>query len=242
MTVDMTVKKKIALFLAALAVLMIPALALHLQRGVTIQDTMLIDRGNGVFRRGEQSIAMTPFEGGAEFAVALGNQHLTCRLTAEQTAPPREDDLWSQPVWQVRAAYSDGSVLEGQAIGDGWLTDEQGRPLWMKYEYDMSGIVIVTSDERHTQGVSLTHLTDALWDIYRGQTERRGVWWFVPFCAVIYLIGMATAIWPEQMHFLFTRWKYAHAELSYDGEMMEKFGGWVGMILAAGMMYLPLWL
>lgn len=60
-----------------------------------------------------------------------------------------------------------------------------------------------------------------------GEVELIGSWILLAAGLVIYLLGLASMWFPEEMHFLFSRWQYANAELSAEGKLAEQFGGLV---------------
>ena len=63
------------------------------------------------------------------------------------------------------------------------------------------------------------------------------------FASLLYFLGLAQYLWPEQMAFLGSRWQYRYEpELSDSGLFMARFGGILIMIVFAGLLFLPLFI
>ena len=117
--------------------------------------------------------------------------------------------------WQgerARVEYDDGTVIEGvwQTV-DKWLTDEDGRPV----AWDDGATVVINGD---TVSIGRGALVGAL----------------------LYVVGAAAFLWPEQTYFLGSRWRFNVAELSEDGKLMQKAGGVITMLGSIILMFYPL--
>ena len=63
------------------------------------------------------------------------------------------------------------------------------------------------------------------------------------FTSLLYFLGLAQYLWPEQMAFFGSRWQYRYEpELSDSGLVMAKFSGILIMVIFAGILFLPLFI
>ena len=57
---------------------------------------------------------------------------------------------------------------------------------------------------------------------------------------LIYALGIASFFWPEEVCFFGRRWRYANAELSYDGVIVQRIGGVLCALAGIVLLYAPL--
>lgn len=213
-------RKKLWIGVLVFVLLALPALKLHLERGVYLGDRFFARGRGGDFVCGADSARMEKTDAGAAFDVCLDGQALSARLV-------QEDE-------NIRLTFSDGRMVEG--VGDGEsLYDAQGVPLvWS------DGITITLNGERAPVGVYT--LSNWLYRMYAGTLERRGEPLMIALAALLYGLGLLNLLWPDRMFFLFSRWQYSHAELSDEGRLAQQLGGVVFGAVSVGVLYLPLWL
>ena len=158
-------------------------------------------------------------ENGARFTGEVAGEALDAQLT--------------QNDGRIRVEMGE-NVVEGYP-SDGGLVDDEGLPLaWSQ------GITVSAGDEEPP--VHPYVLADALYGMYAGATEPRGEWGMVWIYALLYWMGLAAILWPEETHFLFSRWAYRNAELSDAGIAMQRLGGGVAMAASVVVLFLPLFI
>ena len=212
-------RKKVWIGVLVFVLLAIPALRLHLERGVYLGDRFFTRGQGGAFTHGADGANMEKSDSGASFDICLDGQALSAELA-------QEDE-------NIRLTFSDGRMVEG--VGDGQrLYDAQGVPLGLA-----DSITITVNGERAPVGVYT--LGNWLYRMYAGTLERRGEPLLVLLAALLYGLGLLNLLWPEKMFFLFSRWQYSHAELSDEGRLAQQLGGVVWIAISVGVLYLPLW-
>lgn len=212
-------RKKLWMGVLVFALLVIPALKLHGERGVHLGDRFLA-RGQGdAFTCGADIVRMQKAASGASFEIQLDGQALLATLA-------QEDE-------NIRLTFSDGRMVQG--VGDGErLYDAQGLPLgWA------DSVTVMLNGERAP--VNVYTLSNGLYRVYAGTLERRGEPLLILLAAMLYGLGLLNLLWPERMFFLFSRWQYSHAELSDEGRLAQRFGGVLLLAAGVGVLYLPLW-
>lgn len=214
----MTMKRKILILTLILLVLACPAVWLNVRRGVSVGDVMLYEKERGaLYKNRENSVSLQRMPDSTAFDIRLKSESLTVRL-----------------VWQGDQAtftFDDGTVISGIWTG-AYLRDEEGLPISLR-----DGITITFNGQETTIGKNA--LCEDLCRMDRSLSEPYGHIGLVLAGALLYTLGAATLLFPEEMHFFGSRWKYAHAELSDDGRMMQQLGGVVGMLCSIVIMYLP---
>lgn len=211
-------RKKVWIGVLVFVLLAVPALRLHGERGVYLGDRFFV-RGQGdAFTCGADSARMEKTDSGASFDICLDGQALSAQLAREDA--------------NIRLTFSDGRMVRG--VGDGQrLYDAQGLPLgWA------DGVTVTVGDERAP--VNVYTLGNWLYRMYAGTLERRGEPWLLLLAALLYGLGLLHLLWPERMFFLFSRWRYSHAELSDEGRLAQRLGGAVWVAVSVGVLYLPL--
>lgn len=207
-------KKHIVLLSLLLLLLIIPATWLNLQSGLYVGEDFL--------RRTDAGYGPLTLQTQADGA------HITGSI---------DGFSWEATVQTSDAGMSvtlaDGTTTAGTWDGE-HLCDESGMP----YAYLSGSITIVVGNE--TPPPSPIFQSDVLCRMALGQTEQRGSLSCVLVGVVCYVIGALAIIFPDFTYFFGRRWLFASAELNDTGRTFQRFGGIIGLICAAFLMYLPL--
>ena len=189
------------------------------RQGVWLDGAFYAQTSEGTFAAGDDRIAIERTENGARFTGEVDGAALKAQLT-------QTDGL-------VRVEMGE-DVVEGYPANGG-LVDSEGLPL----AWNQGITVSVGGEEPPTNPYALA---DALYGMYAGATEPRGEWGMVWIYALLYWMGLAAILWPEETHFLFSRWAYRNAELSDAGIAMQRLGGGVAMAASVVVLFLPLFI
>ena len=189
------------------------------RQGVWLDGAFYAQTSEGTFAAGGDRIAIERTENGARFTGEVDGAALKAQLT-------QTDGL-------VRVEMGE-DVVEGYPANGG-LVDSEGLPL----AWNQGITVSVGGEEPPTNPYALA---DALYGMYAGATEPRGEWGMVWIYALLYWMGLAAILWPEETHFLFSRWAYRNAELSDAGMAMQRLGGGVTMVASVVVLFLPLFI
>ena len=189
------------------------------RQGVWLDGAFYAQTSEGTFAAGGDRIAIERTENGARFTGEVDGAALKAQLT-------QTDGL-------VRVEMGE-DVVEGYPANGG-LVDSEGLPL----AWNQGITVSVGGEEPPTNPYALA---DALYGMYAGATEPRGEWGLVWIYALLYWMGLAAILWPEETHFLFSRWAYRNAELSDAGIAMQRLGGGVAMAASVVVLFLPLFI
>ena len=206
------------------------------RQGVWLDGAFYAQTSEGTFAAGGDRIAIERTENGARFTGEVAGAALEAQLT-------QTDGL-------VRVEMGEDVVEGYPANGD--LVDGEGFPLaWNQ------GITVSVGGEElplaWNQGITVSvggeepptnpyALADALYGMYAGATEPRGEWGMVWIYALLYWMGLTAILWPEETHFLLSRWAYRNAELSDAGMAMQRLGGGVAMVASVVVLFLPLFI
>lgn len=206
------------------------------RQGVWLDGAFYAQTSEGTFAAGGDRIAIERTENGARFTGEVDGAALKAQLT-------QTDGL-------VRVEMGE-DVVEGYPANGG-LVDSEGLPLaWNQ------GITVSVGGEElplaWNQGITVSvggeepptnpyALADALYGMYAGATEPRGEWGMVWIYALLYWMGLTAILWPEETHFLLSRWAYRNAELSDAGMAMQRLGGGVTMVASVVVLFLPLFI
>ena len=214
-------KKKLILLVAVLLAAFIPAMALNVQRGVPVGESFLTKRNDALYEKNaDYRVALTRGEDETLCEIQLGAQTLSAALR-----------------WQgnrARVEYDDGAVIEGVwRADDMWLTDEDGRPVSWN-----DGVTVTVDGD--PVGIGRGALANALCRMDIDATEPRGSAAVPLVGALLYVVGAAAFLWPEQTYFFGSRWRFNVAELSDDGKLMQKAGGVITMLGSIVLMFYPL--
>ena len=189
------------------------------RQGVWLDGAFYAQTSEGTFAAGGDRIAIERTENGARFTGEVAGAALEAQLT-------QTDGL-------VRVEMGE-DVVEGYPANGG-LVDSEGLPL----AWNQGITVSVGGEEPPTNPYALA---DALYGMYAGATEPRGEWGMVWIYALLYWMGLAAILWPEETHFLLSRWAYRNAELSDAGIAMQRLGGGVTMVASVVVLFLPLFI
>ena len=189
------------------------------RQGVWLDGAFYAQTSEGTFAAGGDRIAIERTENGARFTGEVAGAALEAQLT-------QTDGL-------VRLEMGE-DVVEGYPANGG-LVDSEGLPL----AWNQGITVSVGGEEPPTNPYALA---DALYGMYAGATEPRGEWGMVWIYALLYWMGLTAILWPEETHFLLSRWAYRNAELSDAGMAMQRLGGGVAMVASVVVLFLPLFI
>ena len=189
------------------------------RQGVWLDGAFYAQTSEGTFAAGGDRIAIERTENGARFTGEVAGAALEAQLT-------QTDGL-------VRVEMGEDGV-EGYPANGG-LVDSEGLPL----AWNQGITVSVGGEEPPTNPYALA---DALYGMYAGATEPRGEWGMVWIYALLYWMGLTAILWPEETHFLLSRWAYRNAELSDAGMAMQRLGGGVAMVASVVVLFLPLFI
>ena len=189
------------------------------RQGVWLDGAFYAQTSEGTFAAGGDRIAIERTENGARFTGEVAGAALEAQLT-------QTDGL-------VRVEMGE-DVVEGYPANGG-LVNSEGLPL----AWNQGITVSVGGEEPPTNPYALA---DALYGMYAGATEPRGEWGMVWIYALLYWMGLTAILWPEETHFLLSRWAYRNAELSDAGMAMQRLGGGVTMVASVVVLFLPLFI
>ena len=189
------------------------------RQGVWLDGAFYAQTSEGTFAAGGDRIAIERAENGARFTGEVAGEALDAQLT--------------QNDGRIRVEMGE-DVVEGYPANGG-LVDSEGLPL----AWNQGITVSVGGEEPPTNPYALA---DALYGMYAGATEPRGEWGMVWIYALLYWMGLTAILWPEETHFLLSRWAYRNAELSDAGMAMQRLGGGVAMVASVVVLFLPLFI
>ena len=187
------------------------------RQGVWLDGAFYAQTSEGTFAAGGDRIAIERTENGARFTGEVDGAALKAQLT-------QTDGL-------VRVEMGE-DVVEGYPANGG-LVDR------LPLAWNQGITVSVGGEEPPTNPYALA---DALYGMYAGATEPRGEWGMVWIYALLYWMGLTAILWPEETHFLLSRWAYRNAELSDAGMAMQRLGGGVTMVASVVVLFLPLFI
>ena len=212
-------RKWLVIGVAVFVALAVAGVYCNARQGVWLGGAFYAQTSEGTFAAGGDRIAIERAENGARFTGEVAGEALDAQLT--------------QNDGRIRVEMGE-NVVEGYP-SDGGLVDDEGLPLaWSQ------GITVSAGDEEPP--VHPYVLADALYGMYAGATEPRGEWGMVWIYALLYWMGLTAILWPEETHFLLSRWAYRNAELSDAGMAMQRLGGGVAMVASVVVLFLPLFI
>lgn len=226
MKIKFKIERKSILVLAGIfVVLLVIGCFRNLRTGIFVGDKFFYEREAGYYTSGDNEIRMIKGDGFTNFQIVLLEEVRNAGL-----AWSKKESSYGVEQDYATITFENGTVVEGTWFGE-ILVGEDGFPLdW--------GIAIYT-DMQDRVRVSDEALSEVLCELDLGMTPKNGSI-LVIFCGgLIYLIGALVWLYPEEMYFLGSRWRYKNAELSYDGIMMQRFSAVVMMIMAAVVMMIP---
>ena len=212
-------RKWLVIGVAVFVALAVAGVYCNARQGVWLGGAFYAQTSEGTFAAGGDRIAIERAENGARFTGEVAGEALDAQLT--------------QNDGRIRVEMGE-NVVEGYP-SNGGLVDGEGFPLaWNQ------GITISVGGEEPPMNPYA--LADALYGMYAGATEPRGEWGLVWIYALLYWMGLAAILWPEETHFLFSRWAYRNAELSDAGIAMQRLDGGVAMAASVVVLFLPLFI
>ncbi len=214
-------KKKIALLAAVLLALFVSAMAFNLQRGVTVGETFLPKRSDALYQKNADYRVSLSHDGDKTLCdIRFGAETLSAALT------------WNGE--RVRIEYDDGTVVAGVWYpAEKWVMDEEGMPvIWS------DGATVIVNGE--TVSIGRGALANALCRMDTNAAEPRGSAALPLAGALLYALGAAALLWPEQTFFFANRWRYNVPELSEEGAAAQRLGGVAMMAVSAFVMFAPL--
>ena len=216
-------KKKILLMALVFVLLAIPAAWLQLQEGVVLDERFFVQKSEGLFVQGSNSVSMSPTSEGADVTVVLDGEKLSARVAIEGD--------------RYAFAYEDGRSVEGYA--GRWLdelVDAEGAPIWLE-----DSVVVVYGSEPAPSALTREYsLSNQLYHMLAGICEQRGHILVILMALIVYGLGIASFFWPEEVHFFGSRWLYANAELSAAGIAVQKIAGVACALVGVVLLYAPL--
>lgn len=213
-------RKTKLLLVLILIVLLIPSIWLNTRTGVYVQGEFLRRTSPGEYK----SISgwrITHDEASDRFDAVFGSK------TFSAAAEIRDH--------HAAFTFDDGTVIEGDWDSSFRLLDEEGLPLTFS-----DGIQILVGDEDLTTFITPVSIANDFLTIALNETESYGHFGLILCGIALYALGAAHFLWPEELHFLFSRWKYRNAELSDEGIFVERIGAIMLIVLGAGIMFAPL--
>ena len=217
----MTRKKKILLFALVFVLLLLPAMWIYSRDMVAIGGQQLVCWDGQSYRAGNDSLTMTARENGADFDLTLYGERVAASLWQEGD--------------KITVTFDTGETVVGYDKGFSRLMNEDGTFL----ETDT---LIITVGGELAEPLGKPALANRFFDIWKYGGEQWGPLWFPLMMGVVYALGVVQILWPEETYFFLSRWRYTHAELSEDGLIVQKLGGWVALIGAVALMYGPLFI
>ncbi|MCI9490952.1 MAG: hypothetical protein HFG97_13340 [Dorea sp.] len=124
-------------------------------------------------------------------------------------------------------SFSDGTSVTGLWNGE-FLTDSDGLPL----EYENIQITVNNAPVP----VSDTAYCQALCRIHFGDYETVSAWHIQIFGILIYIWGLVSILYPDNVYFFLQRWRFRDPELSETGRLLEQAGGAVLTIMGIAIM------
>lgn len=71
---------------------------------------------------------------------------------------------------------------------------------------------------------------------YFDEGETRGIWYLQVLGIILYILGIITVLYPNEVHFFLTSWKYDYPELSESGLLMQRIGGIIDCLVGIAFM------
>ena len=227
MKIKFKIENKAVLVLTGIfVVLVIIGCFRNLRTGIPVGDKFLIEREEGYYKSGDNEIRMIKGEGFTNFQIVFHEESMNAALEwSEKKA------LFGAEHDYAIIRFENGTVVEGTWFAD-TLVHDDGFPMdW--------GLTVYTDSQDRVR-VSDEALSNVLCKLDLGMTTNNGSVWAIICGGLIYLIGALVWLYPEEMYFLGSRWRYNKAELSDDGIMMQRFSAILMLVMAAFLMINPM--
>lgn len=204
-------KKKLFLFIAILVgvVSLLSGWYFTLRKGVYVGDDFYYKVDAGFVRHnGSNYITFSDYD----FKIVSDSGEITGTIQVSEHL-------------KVNFTFSDGTDASGtwDVIGNYFNSDDE-RDL-VRVEFQTTGGV------REQPKLTGADYASVLCDIYFGAYETILNWMILVFGIVIYIIGIVDMLYPNEMHFLFSKWRYQNPELSESGVLAARIGGAVVCIM-----------
>lgn len=238
---EQKLKNQAILLSVILCVLLVLGLWINLRQGVYVGEDFFARKSEVLYQKGNNTIEMVKQSGSAQFETSFGGVKESAVMTWTETDSPYGK-------YQVTVTFDDGEVREGIWGRDGELIGETGLSLWMEGIFNGDESITITYETTQNYGMSQPHkvgkltLAETFCKIVFEETSRAGLVRAVLLGAVFYIVGALGFLFPEQMHFLFNRWRYYQPELSDAGIWWEKAGAVCLMCVGAVIMFLIVFL
>lgn len=216
-------KKKIILIVLVFVLLAIPAAYLQTADGVMLDGRFFVQKNKDLYVHGSSSVWIERKDAGADIRILLDGEELNTVLSIDND--------------QYTFTYEDGRTVQG--FGGKWmdeLVDADGAPIWLE-----DSIVVLVGNERAPNALTREYsLSSILYHMVEDICEQRGHFAVILMSMLIYALGIASFFWPEEVHFLGSRWRYANAELSNEGILVQKICGAACAVVGVVLLYAPL--
>lgn len=229
-------KKQAILLSVILGVLLVLGLWVNLRQGVYVGEDFLARKNEVLYQKGSNTIKMVKQSESAQFETSFGGVKESAVMTWTETDSPYGK-------YRVTVTFNDGEVREGIWGRDGELMGDSGMSLWMEGMFFSDEPITITYESSQNYGMSQSPkvgkltLANTFCKIVFEENVRAGAVGLVLIGAVMYIVGALGFLFPEQMHFLFNRWRYYQPELSDAGIWWEKAGAVCLMCVGAVFMF-----
>ncbi len=212
------IDKKTRVLLGIFVVMILLGCWRNLRTGISLGQQYLFEKSEGHYENKSSSIIMDKGTEATYFQMVINMKVMHANL------------VWSEveTEHQIKQEYAtitfdDGNVVEGMWFSD-MLVDMDYRPLG----FGDIGVMYLAGEEIPISDITLSHVLCRL-DL--GMTSQNGTGYLIVSGAFIYVIGALCFLYPNKMYFMGSRWMFKNPELSSDGEMMQRFGGILTMIV-----------
>ena len=233
---EQKLKKQAILLSAILGVLLVLGLWINLRQGVYVGEDFLARKSEYLYQKGSNAIEMVKQSESAQFQTSFGGVEESAVMTWTEADSPY-GKYW------VTVTFDDGEVREGIWGQGGELIGDSGMSLRMEGMFFGDETISITFETSQDYGMSQTPkvgkltLAETFCKIVFEEYTRAGSVGLVLIGAVMYIVGALGFLFPEEMHFLFDRWRYYQPELSDAGIWWEKCGAVGVMVLGAVFMF-----
>lgn len=128
----------------------------------------------------------------------------------------------------VDFSFSDGTSVSGVWNGMFFYDGDEDHLFRIEAE--------TTTDGRKEPEFDPLRYTSVLCSIYFHEYETISHVSIAVMGVLFYILGIVTILYPEQMHFFLSRWRYQHPELSESGILVERISGAVICVMGIGVM------
>lgn len=229
---EQKLKRQAIVLSVILGVLVVLGLWINLRQGVSVGEDFLHRKSEVLYRKGKDTVEMVKQPESARVEAFLDGEKYSAVMTWSETDSPYGK-------YQVRVTFSDGEVKEGIWGRDGELLGTSGMALWMEglVSGDATIKIVAVNGEPYvgnqSRRIGNLTLANAFCQIAFEEPIRAGHAGLVLIGAIMYIVGALGFLFPEEMYFLFSRWRYYQPELSDAGIWWEKAGAVCAMVVGA---------